>query len=67
MIMAFCPNCNMQVGFKRHFGIGTIILCIITFGWWLLALPFYPKRCIRCGLKYSDAKINLPTNFKSTL
>lgn len=45
----YCPNCQKQTGFKRAFGIGTLLACIITGGLWIIALPFYPVRCSVCG------------------
>jgi hypothetical protein len=44
-----CGNCGKDMGFKRNFGIGTLILVLVTGGLWLIAMPFYPKRCIGCG------------------
>lgn len=37
------------MGFKRNLGLGTFFAVILTGGLWLLALPFYPKRCVTCG------------------
>lgn len=50
MRMHQCPNCGGLVGFKRSFGLGTVVLILLTFGFWILVLPLYPQRCIRCGL-----------------
>jgi len=59
MIFEYCPNCKAYRGFKRHFTIWTLILVCLTWGAWILALPFYPKRCIVCGMLYDEArKIN---------
>jgi hypothetical protein len=33
---------------KRQIGAGTIILAVISGGVWLLAIPFYRKRCSIC-------------------
>ena len=49
MEMLQCSNCNKLTGFKRHLGLGTIIGILLTCGLWVLAIPFYPKRCIVCG------------------
>jgi len=38
-------------------GIGTLFLFLITWGFWLLAMIFYPKRCIVCGLAKSELKM----------
>jgi hypothetical protein len=32
-------------------GWGTLFAALVTGGIWLLAIPFYPKRCIICGSK----------------
>lgn len=47
----FCSNCQKYTGFKRNWGFGTVVMIILTFGWWILLLPFYPKRCTICGTK----------------
>jgi hypothetical protein len=47
--MAHCKNCNQMMGFKRALGFGTLFMVLITFGVWLLVIPLYPPRCIRCG------------------
>lgn len=53
--MIFCPNCGKLTGYKRALGFGTLFAIALTAGFWLLALPFYPKRCITCGLRKSDS------------
>lgn len=55
MEMIFCPNCNKLTGYKRVIGFGTFFAVLLTAGLWLLTLPFYPKRCITCGLTKSDS------------
>ncbi|MFZ0319644.1 MAG: hypothetical protein WAL56_11005 [Candidatus Sulfotelmatobacter sp.] len=55
MEMIFCPNCGKLTGFKRALGFGTFFAVLITGGLWLLAIPFYPKRCITCGLGKTEA------------
>jgi hypothetical protein len=55
MEMIFCPNCNKLTGYKRTIGFGTFFAVLLTAGFWLLALPFYPKRCIACGLSKSES------------
>jgi hypothetical protein len=45
----YCPNCEKKMGFKRSLGWGTFFAIIVTCGFWLLALPFYPLRCMGCG------------------
>jgi len=51
--MIFCPNCNKLTGYKRALGFGTFFAVVVTAGFWLLAIPLYPKRCIACGLDKS--------------
>lgn len=55
MEMIFCPNCQKLTGYKRAIGFGTFFAVVLTAGLWLLALPFYPKRCIVCGLAKSES------------
>jgi hypothetical protein len=55
MEMIFCPNCQKLTGYKRALGVGTFFAVLLTAGIWLFALPFYPKRCITCGLSKSDS------------
>ena len=55
MEMVFCPNCNKLTGHKRVIGFGTFFAVLLTAGFWLLALPFYPKRCITCGLTKTES------------
>jgi Sel1 repeat len=59
MQMFQCPNCERLTGFKRSLGFGTFFMVLLTFGFWLLVIPFYPLRCINCGLKSMDAQ-NIP-------
>lgn len=49
MRMEDCPNCGKKTGHKAALGWGTFFAVILTGGLWLLAIPFYPKRCIVCG------------------
>lgn len=49
MQVRYCSTCNKQAMFKRQLGFGTFFATIISGGFWLLALPFYPKRCTQCG------------------
>ena len=50
MQMIQCPNCGRLTGFKRALGFGTFFMVLLTCGLWLLVIPFYPARCITCGL-----------------
>src|SRR5712692_6682131 len=54
MEIIFCPNCNKLTGYKRSLGFGTFFAVVLTAGFWLLVVPFYPKRCITCGLGKSE-------------
>jgi hypothetical protein len=45
----YCPNCQKHMGFKRALGWGTFFTALVTGGLWLLAIPFYPVRCMGCG------------------
>jgi len=49
MEMMHCKLCDKMTMHKRDFGIGSIVIAILTGGLWLLAWPFYPKRCVVCG------------------
>lgn len=49
MKFSFCPNCGKTTSHQRKLGFGTLFAVIFTLGWWLLAIPFYPKRCTICG------------------
>lgn len=55
MELIFCPNCQKLTGFKRALGFGTLFATVLTAGLWLLAIPFYPKRCMVCGFRKSDS------------
>lgn len=48
-LMAYCMNCKQTVQVKRKIGFGTVVLVLLTGFFWLLAIPFYRKRCIICG------------------
>ena len=45
----FCNSCSRVTGYKREIGIGTLFAVFLTFGFWLLLIPLYPKRCKICG------------------
>jgi hypothetical protein len=44
----YCALCRRPVEGKRQIGAGTIVLAVITGGFWLIAIPFYSKRCSIC-------------------
>ena len=48
MAIKYCDLCERQVEAKRNIGVGTLILVICSAGLWLLAIPFYAKRCAIC-------------------
>ncbi len=48
MSTMYCALCRRPVDARRHIGIGTIALAVVTAGLSLLAVPFYPKRCSLC-------------------
>jgi len=43
-----CVACQREVAWKRKIGVGTLLLVLMTFGFWLLLIPLYPKRCPIC-------------------
>jgi len=51
MEYSYCPNCKKMTGHKRHLGWGTFLGSVVTLGTSLAAVPFYPKRCIICGME----------------
>jgi hypothetical protein len=48
MATMYCALCNRPVEAKRHLGVMTALATLATGGFWLLALPFYSKRCSIC-------------------
>lgn len=48
MATMYCALCGRPVEAKRNIGLGTIALAVVTGGFWLLAIPFYQKRCSIC-------------------
>jgi len=55
MKMIYCRNCGKSTGHKRALGFGTLFMVLLTGGLWLIAIPFYPLRCIICGNKCDPA------------
>lgn len=49
MINQYCYICKRTTGFRRSIGFGTFLAAVVTSGFWIFAVPFYPKRCITCG------------------
>lgn len=62
MEFRYCPNCSKDTGHRRALGWGTFFIVIITSGFWLLAIPFYPKRCIVCGHGNEPSSISKVSN-----
>jgi len=56
MRVEYCHNCDKWTGHKRNLSVGTLIMIVITFGFGILAIPFYPKRCIICGMARGQGK-----------
>jgi hypothetical protein len=54
MEMLYCQNCKKTTGHKRAIGIGTLLGGVATLGVSLIAIPFYPLRCVKCGAKLPD-------------
>jgi len=54
--MVFCQNCK-KITHKRPLGFGTLIAVLFTSGFWLVVIPFYPKRCVACGLREYEAAL----------
>lgn len=48
MATMYCALCRRPVEAKRHIGVGTLILAVVSFGVSLLAIPFYKRRCCIC-------------------
>ena len=49
MYFQTCSRCGKETAHQRALGAGTILMVLVTCGLWLLAIPFYPSRCIHCG------------------
>jgi len=58
MTAKHCSSCGRVTGHKRSLGAGTIIALVLTGGFWLFALPFYPQRCVVCGLSGAGTESN---------
>lgn len=65
MEILYCPNCGTRKSFQRQLGWGTFFAVIVTFGAWLIAIPFYKFRCSGCGSlppEIHSVKSNAPTD-----
>jgi len=56
MKLEHCSTCGKRTMFKRHLGFGTLFAILFTGGLWLLAIPFYPIRCVECGQEWRPKK-----------
>ncbi len=45
---SYCPACKRETGHARNIGVGTLLMVILTCGFWLLAIPVYSKKCGIC-------------------
>ncbi len=58
MASKYCVNCDRVVEAKRIVGAGSLIMVLCTLGWWILAIPFYSKRCPICkGTSFGEKTI----------
>ncbi len=48
MAQKYCNLCERNVEAKRQIGMGTLILIFLTFGFWIILIPFYRIRCSIC-------------------
>lgn len=48
MSMQHCAACERKVDSKRHIGVGTLLLVLVTVGFWLPIIFFYRQRCPIC-------------------
>ena len=55
MKLKMCRNCQKLTGHKRAIGFGTLVAILLTSGLWLVAISFYPKRCVASGLGGYDS------------
>lgn len=66
MRFLYCPNCGKMTGHKRVIGVGTIIGGVFTAGASLNAIPFYPKRCIVCGMKSKSSDADFKPQYSES-
>lgn len=73
MDLRYCAHCNCFVQPRRDLGAGTLILGLITCGWWLITLPLYQKKCPNCkGTNFTNASFlgeieKIINEYKNTL
>ncbi len=65
-VRKYCYRCHKYQYFVKGggpiTGLITLFLILGTGGKWLLFLPFYPKKCIRCGLTAKKASFLSPAD-----
>lgn len=52
----YCKNCKQITTHKRHIGLGSLFLVIMTGGAWLLCILFYQYRCWICGTTWWESE-----------
>lgn len=57
MKTGYCGWCKRHSTFQRKLGFGTLFAVMITGGFWLLTIPFYPVRCTHCGKEWKERGI----------
>lgn len=55
MAMRDCAFCERPTQFKRNIGVGSLLLVILTAGFWIFAIPFYSPRCSICSASQTDS------------
>lgn len=53
----YCYTCKQQRVFRRHVGLISLMLMLMTGGFWILAIFFYTKRCNGCGCTIGDNRL----------
>ena len=48
MNKVFCNNCEKEVLPVRPMGLGTLLMILLTCGFWIICIPFYSLRCGTC-------------------
>lgn len=62
----YCPRCGKDMLFIKGYNgiiiIISLLLIISTNGRWIVFVPFYPKRCVGCGLNARSISYRWPYN-----
>jgi|SRR5208283_2823135 len=65
-VRKYCYRCQKYQWFVKGFGpitfFITLLLVFYTGGKWIVFLPFYPKKCTRCGLNAKKASFLCPAD-----